>query len=73
MCTGPGNSKDPKILNRSNEVRASPSCRILKPSEGKLAEHGGTNLRFQHTECLGLDKFKGHASLGYIARHLLEQ
>lgn len=38
------------MLNSSNKVRASPSCRILKPSEGKLAEHGGTNLRFQHTE-----------------------
>lgn len=36
---GPGNSKDQKMLNRSNEVRASPSCRLLKPSEGKLAEH----------------------------------
>ena len=38
------------MLNMSNKVKASPSCRILKPSEGKLAEHGGANLKFQHTE-----------------------
>lgn len=38
------------MLNRSTQVKASPNYSILKPSEGKLAEHGGTDLKFQHEE-----------------------
>lgn len=60
------------MLKRFNKVKASRSCRILKPSEGKLAEHGGANLKFQHTEPW-VGQAQGPGSWGYIARHFLEQ